>query len=459
MALGELARMAGGPGSDGGDPLVCVDLGTGLGCDRTVAGPRGRRRPSRPRGMGHRPRRRTRSRWPRPTWPRWRRIDPDAAAPGHAGRRVLVRRTARRPGRPGRPGRVQPAVCGARTSTPTSTRRCATGSPSGPWWQPGDVGGVAGMADVEAVVAGADRWLRPGGCAGGRAGADPGRRGRRCRPPGRIHTGGDGPRPGRAAADAGGRASDRGTAVKIGRRAGRRLGAAGGGALADGAVVAVPTDTVYGLAVDPSQPEAVARLFALKGRPSDVPLPVLVAGPEQVALVAGQLEAAAARIWPTGSGPAADPGGAPPAGVHRRPGRTTGGPPDGRGPAGPTTRWSWRCASCSGPLAVTSANLHGAAPATTRPRWCRRSPGPTDPASSSTAGRATGSPPRWWSAGDRRRAACARGRSPWADLHGRRRPAGREAEASATGPGVDDAGPHRRHWRDAALASRPGASP
>ena len=73
-------------------------------------------------------------------------------------------------------------------------------------------------------------------------------------------------------------------------------------ALADGAVVAVPTDTVYGLAVDPSQPEAVARLFALKGRPDDVPLPVLVAGPEQVALVAGTLGPAAAelaaRFWP-----------------------------------------------------------------------------------------------------------------------------------------------------------------
>ena len=77
----------------------------------------------------------------------------------------------------------------------------------------------------------------------------------------------------------------------------------GRGAWPTGAVVAVPTDTVYGLAVDPTQPEAVARLFALKGRPADVPLPVLVAGPEQVALVAGQLEVRPPGTWPTGSGP------------------------------------------------------------------------------------------------------------------------------------------------------------
>jgi len=87
--------------------------------------------------------------------------------------------------------------------------------------------------------------------------------------------------------------------LAAGEPASRRRAAS---ALADGAVVAVPTDTVYGLSVDPSQPDAVARLFALKGRPDDVPLPILVAGPEQVALVAGPLESAAAelgaRFWP-----------------------------------------------------------------------------------------------------------------------------------------------------------------
>ena len=73
-------------------------------------------------------------------------------------------------------------------------------------------------------------------------------------------------------------------------------------ALADGSVVAVPTDTVYGLAVDPSRPEAVELLFALKERPADVALPVLVAGPDQVEALTGPLETAAqdlaGRFWP-----------------------------------------------------------------------------------------------------------------------------------------------------------------
>lgn len=39
-----------------------------------------------------------------------------------------------------------------------------------------------------------------------------------------------------------------------------------------GELVAVPTETVYGLAADASNPEAVARVFAAKGRPADHPL-------------------------------------------------------------------------------------------------------------------------------------------------------------------------------------------
>lgn len=48
-------------------------------------------------------------------------------------------------------------------------------------------------------------------------------------------------------------------------------------ALSAGQVAGVPTDTVYGLAVDPSSPEAVNRLFALKGRGGHLPLVVLAA--------------------------------------------------------------------------------------------------------------------------------------------------------------------------------------
>jgi len=45
-----------------------------------------------------------------------------------------------------------------------------------------------------------------------------------------------------------------------------------------GSLVGMPTETVYGLAADADQPEAVARIFAAKGRPSNHPLIVHVAG-------------------------------------------------------------------------------------------------------------------------------------------------------------------------------------
>jgi L-threonylcarbamoyladenylate synthase len=42
-----------------------------------------------------------------------------------------------------------------------------------------------------------------------------------------------------------------------------------------GGVVVFPADTVYGLACDPENPDAVAKLYALKGRPADKPAAVM----------------------------------------------------------------------------------------------------------------------------------------------------------------------------------------
>ena len=42
--------------------------------------------------------------------------------------------------------------------------------------------------------------------------------------------------------------------------------------LAAGELVALPTETVYGLGADASNPAAVAKIFAAKGRPADHPL-------------------------------------------------------------------------------------------------------------------------------------------------------------------------------------------
>lgn len=72
-------------------------------------------------------------------------------------------------------------------------------------------------------------------------------------------------------------------------------------AIRDGQVVGLPTDTVYGVGVDPLNPEAVARLFELKGRPRHRPVGVLVATVEQaseIGLVSGAAAALAAEHWP-----------------------------------------------------------------------------------------------------------------------------------------------------------------
>ncbi len=56
-----------------------------------------------------------------------------------------------------------------------------------------------------------------------------------------------------------------------------------------GGLVAIPTETVYGLAVRADDPDAVARLFVAKGRPSDNPLIVHVASVDDVVAVAREV--------------------------------------------------------------------------------------------------------------------------------------------------------------------------
>src|SRR3954471_12611834 len=68
-----------------------------------------------------------------------------------------------------------------------------------------------------------------------------------------------------------------------------------------GGVVAFPTDTLYGLAVDPRRRDAVERLFALKGRNATAAVPLVASSLEQAALAADFSEperGAAAAFWP-----------------------------------------------------------------------------------------------------------------------------------------------------------------
>lgn len=125
-----------------------------------------------------------------------------------------------------------------------------------------------------------------------------------------------------------------------------------------GGVVAIPTDTVYGLAVNPFRAGAVDRIFQVKGRPARAKLPVLVADLAQCRDLIGDQyevpEAAAAlmeRFWP---GPltvvvACSPELA----------ALLGQGDDTIGVRCPDQALARALCAAVGPLAVTSANRHG----------------------------------------------------------------------------------------------------
>jgi L-threonylcarbamoyladenylate synthase len=129
-----------------------------------------------------------------------------------------------------------------------------------------------------------------------------------------------------------------------------------------GNIVAIPTDTLYGLAADPFNAAAVAEIFAVKGRAAARALPLIAADAAQIARHFGPLPEMAVRLaghfWPgplTMLMPAARPlardvsGGTGKVGV--------------RVPADEIARAV--CAACGHPVTATSANVTGEpAPAT-----------------------------------------------------------------------------------------------
>jgi L-threonylcarbamoyladenylate synthase len=134
--------------------------------------------------------------------------------------------------------------------------------------------------------------------------------------------------------------------------------------LGDGGIVALATDTVYGIAALPTDPRATGTLFALKHRSRRAPLAVLVADPATATPLVDPrdhdaLERLAAAFWP---GPLTVI-------VRRRSGLDFSLGDDGatiglRSPAHPLAR---ALIDRTGPLAVTSANRSGEPPATSAP--------------------------------------------------------------------------------------------
>src|SRR3990170_3218650 len=69
-----------------------------------------------------------------------------------------------------------------------------------------------------------------------------------------------------------------------------------------GGLVAFPTETVYGLGADAANAKAVARLYAVKGRPADHPVIIHFASPDQAFAWAREIPQSARelgqRFWP-----------------------------------------------------------------------------------------------------------------------------------------------------------------
>lgn len=127
------------------------------------------------------------------------------------------------------------------------------------------------------------------------------------------------------------------------------------GALRAGGVVAIPTDTVYGLAAALDQPAAIERIYALKGRDDGKPIPVLVSDAATAAsLSVGFPEVAtklARRFWPGPLTLVVPASRSVPAGVLRG-GSTVG-------LRMPAHAMALELLAAGGALAVTSANRSG----------------------------------------------------------------------------------------------------
>jgi len=66
--------------------------------------------------------------------------------------------------------------------------------------------------------------------------------------------------------------------------------------LQTGGVVLLPTDTVYGLAVSPNFDKSIDRLFALKRRPRNVNLPIMVASDAELEPLGFEVSESARRL-------------------------------------------------------------------------------------------------------------------------------------------------------------------
>jgi len=121
-----------------------------------------------------------------------------------------------------------------------------------------------------------------------------------------------------------------------------------------GGVAVIPTDTVYGLAAHPAFPNAVERLYTIKGREAKKPIALLAADAAAVRSFGSDVPESLARFWPGALTVVLPP--SPP--IKQSEGF--------RVPDHAWTRELLR--RCGGVLRVTSANLSGRRAATDAPQ-------------------------------------------------------------------------------------------
>ena len=130
--------------------------------------------------------------------------------------------------------------------------------------------------------------------------------------------------------------------------------------LKSGGIIAIPTDTVYGLGADPFNADAVQRLYTIKGRPDGKPIPLVLSSVDDVHRVSQNLPDyffhLTDRFWPGGLTIIVEA-------KDLLPVLTAGGNTVGiRIPNNPLLLKILQ--AFGGPAAITSANLSGEPPAT-----------------------------------------------------------------------------------------------
>jgi len=131
--------------------------------------------------------------------------------------------------------------------------------------------------------------------------------------------------------------------------------------ISQGGVVAFPTETYYGLGVDPFNPQALTKLFAIKNRSRCKPVLTLITGQEQLSLLTSEMPPLFQPLFPLWPAPLTLVFKALPS----LPASLTGGTGTVAIRVSPHPLAMALVKACQQPITATSANISGKSPAVT----------------------------------------------------------------------------------------------